>query len=79
MIFVTPGDASEESAPRFIELPNKIYCKDDLLKTLKHSIIVVTDELNDTKGDSELIKNQTSRNQVIMDRYSPQKKVSKSH
>ena len=26
---------------------------------LKHSIIVVTDELNDTKSDSERIKNQT--------------------
>ena len=60
LIFVTPGDASEESAPRFIELPNKIYCKDDLLKTLKHSIIVINAELYDTKDDSELTKNQTS-------------------
>ena len=34
--------------------------KKDLLKTLKHSIIVINAELNDTKDDSELTKNQTS-------------------
>ena len=36
---------------------------------------MVNAELNDTQSDSELIKNQTSRNQVIMDRYNYTLKV----
>ena len=60
LIFVTPGDASKESALRFIELSTRYTAKKDLLKTLKHSIIVINTELNDTKDDSELTKNQTS-------------------
>ena len=60
LIFVTPGDASKESALRFIELSTRYTAKKNLLKTLKHSIIVINAELYDTKDDSELTKNQTS-------------------
>ena len=59
LIFVTPGDASKESALRFIELSTRYTAKKDLLETLKHSIIVTNAGLNEAKDDSELTKNQT--------------------